>query len=438
MFMLESHLSTDQNRVVSEVQAAAAEANASLYLAGGAMRDMLGGFAVRDLDFTIEGNALKLAKALAEKTGAAIVESDEHRKLVEMRFPGAVGASVAMARKETYPKPAARPQIAPATIHDDLRSRDFTVDAIALSLNRASRGLLIDPTNGLADLERKELRAVHNYVLYDDPSRILRLIRLRVRMGFTVEQRTQMQYENVRLEELEKRIPPRRLLEELRNIANDPNPGEVLQALDHEKLMSLFSPALTGPKLNLPGLAKLQKIHQLIPFGAPYPVDMFPLVLWVTTEKLTPKEKAGLIAATGMSKEEADSWQKLEQRAHKLERELKAPKLHKASQVYEAVTKAPGEEVLFLLIRSGERIVQDRIRNYLQRYLPTSLEVTDEMVREKGGQPGTPKYRKIRDELIAARLDARPKKVAEPVPEPPPPPAETKPGRGRIIRNARG
>jgi tRNA nucleotidyltransferase (CCA-adding enzyme) len=79
MFMLESHLSTDQNRVVSEVQAAAAEANASLFLTGGAMRDMLGGFPIRDLDFTIEGNALKIARTVAKKTGARVTEEDGNR-----------------------------------------------------------------------------------------------------------------------------------------------------------------------------------------------------------------------------------------------------------------------------------------------------------------------------------------------------------------------
>ena len=71
LFMLENHLSTDQNRVIAEVQAAAAVANFSLFLAGGAMRDMLGGFQIRDLDFVVEGNAPKLAKTLTAKAVAA-------------------------------------------------------------------------------------------------------------------------------------------------------------------------------------------------------------------------------------------------------------------------------------------------------------------------------------------------------------------------------
>ena len=110
MFMLESHLSTDQNRVVAEVQAAAAEANASLFLTGGAMRDMLGGFPIRDLDFTIESvNAPKIAKAVAKKTGARVSDEDDLRKSVELVFPGGVTAEIAMARQERYAKPGAKP-----------------------------------------------------------------------------------------------------------------------------------------------------------------------------------------------------------------------------------------------------------------------------------------------------------------------------------------
>ena len=92
-------------------------------------------------------------------------------------------------------------------------------------LNRASRGLLLDPMNGLADIERRELRAVSAYGFYDDPSRLLRLVRFRVRLGFTVEERTQMQVANAREAEVEKPIPPRALGEELRRIGAEDSPG---------------------------------------------------------------------------------------------------------------------------------------------------------------------------------------------------------------------
>ena len=96
MFMLENHLSTDQNRVIAELQAAASVANFSLFLAGGAMRDMLGGFQIRDLDFVVEGNAPKLAKTLTGKPGARVVSVDERRHTMELVFPGGVTAEIGM------------------------------------------------------------------------------------------------------------------------------------------------------------------------------------------------------------------------------------------------------------------------------------------------------------------------------------------------------
>lgn len=424
MFMLESHLSSSQNQAVKQVIRAADQAHVNLFLTGGAMRDMLGGYPIRDLDFTVEGNALKLAKAVVGSEGGRITQVDEHRKKAELILPGGVTAEIAMARKERYRKVGGRPEVSPATIHEDLRRRDFAFNAVALSLNKASLGLLLDPTNGLADLEHREIRAVHNYVFYDDPARLLRLVRFKVRFSFRVEERTQQQYENARLEELERSIPPRRLFEELSQIALESNPAEVMQALEEEKLTSLFSPALEGVKLNLSGLARLHKVKQMLPFGVDIRMNDLALFLYLLTEKLTPKERAGLIKATVMHRSEVQLWQKLESRAKKLEREMRSAKLHKASQLYQVLCGAPGEEILFLYLRSSHRLVQDRIRNYLQKYLPAAQEITDRRVAAEGVEPGTPKFKKLKEEMIAARLDGRLKKTPPPAPEEVEPPAQ--------------
>ena len=428
MFMLESHLNADQNRVVAEMHAAATHANMNLFLAGGAMRDMLGGFPIRDLDFAVEGNALKLAKSVTEKGGARIVNIDEQRRTAHLIFPGAVTAEIGMSRFEKFPRPGGKPQVTPAFIQDDLRRRDFTINAIALSLNRGSRGLLIDPTNGLADLTTKELRATHSYAFYEDPSRLLRLVRFRVRFAFVVEERTQRQYENAREGELEKLVTGRALFDELCSIAEEPEAGEILRELERTGLLAIFSAALTGPKLNLASITKLEKLRKLLPSGNGIrPAGVGPF-LYVLTEKLTAKERLELIHTVEMRKPEVDLWQKLEPRAKKLEQTLKSVRLKLPSQVYQALVKAPGDELLFLLYRSQQRLVQDRIRNYLQKYYPTAQEVTDADVEKAGGKPGTPKYHKLREELITTRLNTRKK------PEPPPPaepPAPAMAGRDR-------
>jgi tRNA nucleotidyltransferase/poly(A) polymerase len=354
-----------------------------------------------------------------------------------MHFPGGVTVELAMARQEKFAKSGAKPQISSATIHDDLRSRDFTINAIGLSLNRASLGLPIDPTNGIGDVERKELRAIHNYSFYDDPARMLRMIRLKVRLGYTIDERTGLQYENAREAEMLTRISPEALGAELRQMAAEVNVADMMQALADEKLLDLYSPALTGAKLNMPAFTKLQKARQLVPVGAEFKMNPLPLFLSVLMEPLNAKERSALIHAAVLEKSEVNAWQKLDAVAKKLEKELKNPKLNKASQVYTLISKAPGEAVIYLMLNSTQRIVQDRIRNHFQKYLPLSLEVTDEAVAAAGVAPGTPKFQKTKDQMILTRLDARPKKVA-PAEEPvaPPPPMSSF-ARGPSVRHAR-
>ena len=425
IYMLESHLSPDQNRVVEEVRKTAAQANVNLFLTGGAMRDMLAGFRIRDLDFVVEGQALKLARTLAGEAGVKALSVDEGARSAELLFPGGVTVELASSRRERASKPA-KSTPAAATIQEDLRARDFTCNAIALSLNRASRGLLLDPMNGLADIGHRELRAISPYGFYDDPSRLLRLIRFRVRLDFAIEERTAMQVANAREAEVEKNIPARALGEELKHIAVEDKPSEILTGLLEAGLLTLFSPSLAGPKLNPAGIAKFERIAKLLPDDSPSRAARLGPFLFAFAEKLAPKERLALVAGTALPKPDVDLWQKLEARSKKLESALRAARIRKASQVYRIVSAARPDEVLFLLYHSALKPVQERLRNYYQKYLLTVQEITPEEWATVEGKPGTPRYAKARDAFVSNRLDRRVRKPPAPEePPPPPPPASS-------------
>jgi tRNA nucleotidyltransferase/poly(A) polymerase len=411
MFMLESHLNAAQMAALHKVQDAANAAGLPLYLTGAALRDMLGGYPIRELDFTVEGNAVALAKTLAKQGDAELGAVDTRRGLADLMFPRHVLVRMGMARQEVYPKPASKPQISPATIHEDLLCRDFTINAIAMSLNRQSRGLLVDPTNGIGDIQNRELRIAGKYTLYDDPSRLFRLFRYRVRMSYEVSEKTQNQYQYVREQKLEKKIPAEALGRELRNVANEANSADIVKLLDDEKLLPLFCPALLGDKVNHAGLQKLQKARLNVPLELEFPVDNLSLFLTVLTEKLTKNDRAALASACALTADEVTAWRKLEEGARKLEKELKSPSLTRPSKVYLAASKGSGAQILYLLYKSDARVVQDRLKNHLQKYLMVEHELTDEEVLETGVKPGTPKYAKARQEMLCKRLDARPKKI---------------------------
>jgi tRNA nucleotidyltransferase (CCA-adding enzyme) len=422
IYSLESHLNAFQNRIVAELQDLATAANLNLYLAGGAMRDLLGGSPTRDLDFVLEAPPAKIAEALVKRLGGTIASQDEQRKVIEMIFPGATTAQLAMARVEKYGKPGGKAQVTPAPIHEDLRRRDLTLNSIALKLNRGSKGLLIDPTNGMADLQNRELRAGYSTAFYDDPVRLLRVIRLKHRLQFTLEERSLRQFENAMAENLHHLIPRAAFLHELKMLGDEPYPAETVKELETTGPLALFSKALAGGKANYSGLSKLEKLKKSLPLPPAGWTDGWRSFFIVLTEGLTPKEKAELAANVGMDKGDLESCKKLQANAKKLEAALKSANLRRPSQIYDLVHAAQPDVVLYVLFDSAQRLVQDRIRNYIQKYLPLVQEIPETEFAAEGIVPGAKNYEKARATFIAAKLNARPKKVEENFVEIPPAP----------------
>src|SRR5579859_174067 len=193
IYLLESRLSQAQQSAVRAVREIARTKGLTVFLVGGAVRDLTSGSPVRDLDVAVQGNALKLKKDL-EKAGAVLIGDNEAGQALYVRFPGNVRMEVGSTLSVHYPKPG-KPVVKPANILDDLRRRDFTANAMALSLNEGSYGLLMDPLNGVADIENRELRLVSNYGFIEDPVRMIRAVRYMARLGWAMEERTQARYE---------------------------------------------------------------------------------------------------------------------------------------------------------------------------------------------------------------------------------------------------
>ena len=243
MYMLESRLSAEQRAAMLRVQKLAAETSLNVYLTGGAVRDLISGMPIADLDFTVEGNPARLAQEL-EKEGARIVSQDEKQRHIEMQFSGDVDGSLAAARDDVYARPGTRPEVRWATIMEDLHRRDFSLNAIAISLNPASRGLLLDPTNGLADLENREVRGLSIHTFSNQPVRLLRAVRYAARMEFKLESRTAEWFALAVERQLVDSIPPTDIGHELRQAAREDKPAAVLKAWEAQGLLGTIHPQL--------------------------------------------------------------------------------------------------------------------------------------------------------------------------------------------------
>ncbi len=160
-----------------------------VYLVGGTVRDILLGEPSFDVDIVVEGDAIALAGALAEELGGRVRAHDKFGTAVVL-YGEDERVDVVTARSESYEAPAALPTVEPGSIDEDLHRRDFTINAMAVSLKGDEPGLLVDPFQGHGDLQAGRIRVLHDRSFIDDPTRILRAIRYEDRYGFRMDDET--------------------------------------------------------------------------------------------------------------------------------------------------------------------------------------------------------------------------------------------------------
>lgn len=180
--------------LIQQIAAAAAELRLPAYIVGGFVRDLLLGRPGADFDIVIEGNAITLARALAEKHGGRVTSHARFGTAkwnLETPAPGQPAfLDLISARQEYYESPTALPTVERGSIKLDLHRRDFTINTLALRLDGRHFGELHDYYGGQRDLERRLVRALHSLSFIDDPTRMLRAVRYEQRYGFSIEPRT--------------------------------------------------------------------------------------------------------------------------------------------------------------------------------------------------------------------------------------------------------
>src|ERR1700730_11811062 len=292
IYTMEIRLTPDQQRGVTLVQDIARAAGMNIYLTGGAVRDIISGLPIRDLDFSVQGNPLKLQKELGG-AGARIAGGDVDLKPLYLGLPGNVRAEISMARTEHHEKAGRPPIIAPATLIEDLRRRDFTVNAMALSLNPGSRGLLMDPFNGAAYIEAKLLRVLHNYAFVEDPSRLIRASRFAARFHWPLEERTQARFESAKENNYIEYITHKAIGNETAQLAYEEDPLHVVRTLEKEGWLKVLSPHWTSAKVDSASLSQLLKSRQQMNDLGHSP-DPAPAVMYFLTARLGDKEIADI------------------------------------------------------------------------------------------------------------------------------------------------
>jgi tRNA nucleotidyltransferase/poly(A) polymerase len=437
IYTMEIRLSPDQLRGVGLVQDVARNAGVNVYLTGGAVRDIISGFPIRDLDFSIQGNPLRLQKEL-ERAGAALQFVDDDLKTLHLLLPGNVRAEIAMARTEKYEKLGKPPVVTPATMTEDLRRRDFTVNAMALSLNEGSRGLLLDPFNGAADIEAKLLRVLHNYAFVEDPSRLIRASRFAARFHWPLEERTQARFESAKENNYIEHITDKAIGYEIEQIAYEDDPLHIVRVLEKEDWLKVLSPHWTTAKVDTAGLSQLMKTRQQMnELG--YSPDPAPAVMYFLTARLGEKEIADMRKLIP-GKHLVEAWKDLEDNAKELARRLTGKEAATPSRTWKVLSEARPEMILFLAVTTRQQAVEQKIKNFLGKWRQVQQKLPLPEMAELHITPQLPEYQKIAHDVFMLLLDGKLRsrnevlKFLKPLAPPPPPPPPPPPKRGRAAR----
>jgi tRNA nucleotidyltransferase/poly(A) polymerase len=360
IYLLESRLSQAQKLALSKVREIARAKGLTVFLVGGAVRDLTSGSPVRDLDVVVQGNALKLKKEL-QKAGAVVTGEMEAWQTLFVRFPGNVRMEVGSTLAVTYPKPG-KPVMKATTILDDLRRRDFTANAMALSLNEGSYGLLMDPLNGVADIENRELRLAGNYGFIEDPVRMIRAARFAARLGWQMEEKTQTRYQAGKAEGTISSLTGFQRGYEAEEIVHEEDPLRVMRGLEQEGWLKRLAPGWSSAKANAAELEKLREAQmqlQMQGIVADASAAQFPLL----TAKMVAKEAKALKRSFPRHGFVAEI-DALEGEAKRLAAELGGKHAEKPSAAWKLLMAARPEVVLWVAYSTKNAALQAKFQSF--------------------------------------------------------------------------
>lgn len=401
MYLLESRLSPEQRAALERVQELARSQELNIYLTGGAVRDLISGQPIRDLDFTVEGNPLRMVREL-EKGGARVLSENEKTRHYEIIFSGDADGSISAARDDVYERPGAKPEYRFAGIMEDLRRRDFSINAIAISLNTQSRGLLLDPTNGLADLERQEVRALSIHAFTNRPVRLLRILRYCARMTFNMESRTQEWFDLAMERGMQEHIEPADVGQELRAMAREENAAPALKLWEAKGLLSAIHPQLQRRKPDYDSLSRLSKVRMNFLEAGIRPRLRVATTLYML-RRLKPREITAVLRNMNYSQAEIHEIVELPNEARNVVKVLKNRKTEAPRDAYFYLASLPPEILVFIEAEIADSRAVSKIRNYLQKWRPLRLALPVAEL-DSLGVPRGPKFDEILEQLFEKQL----------------------------------
>ena len=389
------------------------------FLVGGFVRDILLKKKNFDLDVVVEGNAIQFGKILADELGGSLVV---HRKFgtstVVLEWPRWLGPSlhpdnkfkidIATARKETYERPAALPTVEFSSLRDDLYRRDFTINAMALSISKSNFGIFIDFFGGMKDLQKKVVRTLHDKSFIDDPTRIFRAVRFEQRLGFTIEKHTDYLIQHAVKKEMFRWTENQRIRDELKLILNEKNPEKAIF-----RMRELHEIRFIHSKLKLKRTIKktFLDLKKAIKWYGSSAIKVRKLDTWlmyfmIMLDNLSLEQTKDVLDKFVFTRGERIRINSFSKESKNAIKKLSNKRTLLPSEIFQVLEPFSHEGTLCLWAKTASGVARRRIRKFFTAYNGTKLKIKGDDIERLGIQPG-PKYREILKKILCEKLDGK-------------------------------
>ncbi|MDD3906331.1 MAG: CBS domain-containing protein [Candidatus Omnitrophica bacterium] len=398
--------------------------NYTAFIVGGLVRDLILGVKNLDLDIVIEGPAIKMGEELAKDLGAALII---HRRfgtctlitkatgynLRGNRVGYRVGCSgfkidLATARREVYERPAALPTVEFSSLKDDLVRRDFTINAMALSLNKESFGRLIDFFGGERDLARGVIKVMHDASFIDDPTRVFRAVRFEQRFGFTIDPHTEDLIKNAIKIEMFDKVEPQRIRDELIAILKEDDPCRAVR-----RMSELDELRFLHPKIKFD--SRIVKLCRAINStcdrydGSIFrkrSVERWLIYLMALFDRLSYNDVSSICSRFALRRSETIRLLSCKEDADKAAKALASASAVSPSIIYRILEPLSFEVILFITSKAFSPKVAARVEDFFRKLNGARVNINGADIASMGLSP-CPEYKTILDKVLYAKLDGK-------------------------------
>jgi tRNA nucleotidyltransferase (CCA-adding enzyme) len=369
------------------------------YLVGGTVRDLVLNRPVEDLDVVVEGEGIRLGEALGETLGARF---RAHAKFLTgvLVFQDGMRIDIATARRESYARPGALPDVEASPLAHDLARRDFTVNTLVVALNPDQWGKMLDFFGGMQDFKNRVIRALHSLSFIEDPTRAYRAVRLAERLGFKLSSDTEKLVRAALKHRAFDALSGHRLWEEFAALLRLPDPRRAIERLDALGLLEPVHPdlVLTAGARDLLSAAEEVLHWARIEAVRTEPHELFTLLcLLHGLEESALPEVGRRLGFEGGRRALVDGHRQV---ARQLAAELFRADL--PSQVYGVLRGAGLPFVIWTMIASHDPVVRDKLKLYLTRLRGVRLRVRGRDLVARGAPPGPAVAGALEKTLLAA------------------------------------